>query len=441
MARVRANSVSAVLRSLAKAVLTLPLSPPVFAAGVFALRRLHVLPKETAKAAGPVKRIFVSHPYSSIGDLVLLIPLLERIREEWPDAIVDVAVGEPVADLLSGVPGLNRIIRHPPDPAGIPYLRDYPRAFRLLRSYRRHMAHADYDLAIAPRWGAIDTWPAFYLAYLTAASRRVGYSALAGNRGGDTRLDALLTDVAVGGANEHETARNLKLLSRAGLSKDRTQDNFAVNETIPSVVALSVRLRASGRPQGSESAVPAEPYAVISPGATAAFRIWPATLMAAAIRTLRQQTGLQLLIVGSRSDSRLCDQLVKLSPDGCTAVAGKTDILDLLALLAGARFFLGMDSGTAHLAGALGIPTVVLSPFPAPCNLDHPNSPRRFRPCGPNVRVLQPEHPLPPCDPTCSFLEPHCIRQISSEAVSSAVLSALATGGRNAPSTALQESS
>lgn len=418
MAQAGTHTVSAVSRSVAKAVLTFPISPRVFAGGVSALRRLHLLPKETANAAGPVNRIFISHPYSSIGDLVLLIPLLERVRQEWPGASIDVAVGERVADLLCGVSGLRRIIRHPSDPAGIPHLQNYSRAIRLLRTYRRQMMQSQYDLAIAPRWGAIDTWPAIYLAYLTGATRRIGYSATIEK--GDTRLDALLTDAAFGGSNEHETARSLKLLSRVGLVEARVDDDQTVNDAIPSLVTLSRQLQA-----GEGASLHSREYAIVSPGATAAFRIWPPAQMGAAIRTLRQQTGVDFFIVGSGNDASLCEEVVRLSSDGSISLAGKTNILELVTLLAGAKFFLGMDSGTAHLAGALGIPTVVISPFPAACSVDHPNSPLRFRPCGPQVRVLQPEHALPPCDPTCSFSEPHCIRQISPEAVIWALVSIL----------------
>jgi ADP-heptose:LPS heptosyltransferase len=91
-----------------------------------------------------------------------------------------------------------------------------------------------------------------------------------------------------------------------------------------------------------------------------------------------------------------------------------------------------MDSGIAHIAGALGIPTVVLSPFPSSCAEEHPNSPTRFRPCGPRVRVLQPESPLPPCHPTCSFSGPHCIQQITPEDVLEAVRELLREGAESA---------
>jgi len=61
------------------------------------------------------------------------------------------------------------------------------------------------------------------------------------------------------------------------------------------------------------------------------------------------------------------------------AVTWSRSLGDLLGALASAALFLGNDSGTSHLAGILGIPTVVLF---------GPSDARRWRPLGPRVRVI-----------------------------------------------------
>lgn len=404
-------------RKVAKIILLGPISPRMFAAYVASLRTLGLLRRRKQLDSDHIRTIFVSHPYSSIGDLVLLIPLFERIRVEWPDALIDVAVGDKVADLLSEVGGLRNVFLCKSDTGVNPLIRSYRRVIRYLRQYRRNIMRFDYDLAIAPRWGSIDTWAAVYLAYLTGAPRRIGYSATVDN--GDWNVDILLTNAALGGSGEHESVRNVKLLSRCGLAEYRIEDEALVNQPIRSLQALAQTRAAMPiqAPDDVSVARPSAEYAVVSPGATASFRVWPSESMIKTMEDLHRRTGLIFYIVGSRSDEGLCEQLMRPTTGFSMALAGKTNVQQLLHLLYRAQLFIGMDSGTAHLAGAVGIPTIVISPFPSSCKIDHPNSPRRFRPCGPKVVVLQPEHPLPPCNPTCSFSASHCIGQISPEQV------------------------
>jgi len=56
------------------------------------------------------------------------------------------------------------------------------------------------------------------------------------------------------------------------------------------------------------------------------------------------------------------------------------DLLGLLESYRGAGVFLGNDSGPGHLAGTLGLPTLVLF---------GPTDPARWRPLGPRVRVIR----------------------------------------------------
>jgi hypothetical protein len=57
---------------------------------------------------------------------------------------------------------------------------------------------------------------------------------------------------------------------------------------------------------------------------------------------------------------------------------------ELAAMLCGARAFVGADSGPAHLAAQLGVPTLALF---------GPTDPAIWAPIGPRVRVLSPATP------------------------------------------------
>lgn len=418
-----------------KYVLTIPISPWSFKALVYCLRKISFFRVPAPCSERGIQRILVAHPYSSVGDLVLLLPLLEKVRSEWPAATVDIIVGSGASDLLSGVEGLHRIFICGSQNARFALFGIYKRFFRNLLFYRREIMSFDYDLAIAPRWGSIMTSEAVYLAYLAGASHRIGYSATVDH--GDPATDSLLTCAVTGGSLEHETTRNLRLLDRALLIQTPQEDGTAVNRTIASLRNLARLSKAL--PEGivfiNKVRTRSGAFAVISPGATRAFNRWPIQRLATVMRELYRKTGLHFYIIGSASDAPLCANLASLVPDCSTSIAGTTNLRQLTCLLAESVLFLGMDSGTAHIAGGLGIPTLVISPFPFECKEELPNSPLRFRPCGPFVGVVQPVHPTFPCYPNCVLGEPHCILQVGVEEVVMKALELIHHAGQSGKAT------
>ena len=79
--------------------------------------------------------------------------------------------------------------------------------------------------------------------------------------------------------------------------------------------------------------------------------------------------------------------------------------------------FVGLDSGPAHIAGALGVPTAVIFPHPRDGSPAHVGSPERFRPWGDpaRIRVIQPATARSPCVDGCDADHPHCILQLDVE--------------------------
>src|SRR5579863_4120687 len=165
------------LRHILKRLIYFPISPPVFRTMVRTLRWARILPPAHKPISDDGTNVFISHPYSRIGDLVLLLPFLQSIREQFPDWKVDIAVGAQVSDLLLGIGGLRHVFGYVQPRVKTRFLQRYMRIFAVLSFYRKQVRIYHYDLAIAPRWGSVETYDSIYLAYLTGAPRRCGYSA------------------------------------------------------------------------------------------------------------------------------------------------------------------------------------------------------------------------------------------------------------------------
>lgn len=125
---------------------------------------------------------------------------------------------------------------------------------------------------------------------------------------------------------------------------------------------------------------------VIHPGAGQPVRRWPAERYAELAARLR---------AGGREVQVIAD------------AAGDLDAL--LDALAGADAFIGNDSGPGHLAALLGVPTFTVF---------GPQLPELFAPMHPRAAWIEGAPcPYKPCFDACRYERPHCLLDVSVEAV------------------------
>jgi ADP-heptose:LPS heptosyltransferase len=360
---------------------------------------------------GAPRKILVAEPYNSVGDVVLSIPFIEQLHGTWPGAEIHVMVGSTTAEMLRNVPCISRVLEFSPRRT-LPRLMQYSEFFRLFRFAKEKMPR-DYDLALDPRWDSDgSTYVSRLAMYLSGAPVRGGYS---GRVDGITpSLDRFLTACADGGHHEHDSIRKMKLLYRLGMSPDDTIPGDTAGAS-PALLTLAQLRRKSvdsllterGIPEGSK-------YVVLSPSANTPKRTWPIQHYETIMRHLTAREMFRFVVIGGLRDKALCEQVAAMNPELCVSLAGSTSLLDLIAIMNRAELFIGNDSGPAHLSGLLGRNTVTISVFPlSSAGIEHANSPQRFRPCGSNVRVIQPENTIPPCTLVCNrMMEAHCIRGV-----------------------------
>jgi ADP-heptose:LPS heptosyltransferase len=365
--------------------------------------------------AGAIQSILIAQPHNSLGDLILSFPLLEEVHREWPDAAIDVLVGSRMGDLFKHIPFVRKVIVFSPSTLPSPLAR-YSDTLALAQLFQS-LGDGPYDLALDPRWDSdFHAFLARAASIFSGSPTRVSYSGTVD--GLDINLDGLMTHLAFGGRFEHESIRKVKLLQRASLT------NFDASASLPAQPNGSLRAAASEAICKAEAIlrcagiVQGHRYAVIAPSANDPKRIWPIDHMVQVTRHIADNHGLRTAIIGSANEQAICERLASLASPTAVSLAGKTSIIETCGILSKAALFVGNDSGPAHASGMLGNNTIVISTFPRSAHhIDHPNSPVRFRPCGPRVRVLQPDHPLAPCNPICTAKVQHCITQVTVKSV------------------------
>lgn len=115
------------------------------------------------------------------------------------------------------------------------------------------------------------------------------------------------------------------------------------------------RLRVKGYPD-VRYLVGDAPYIVVHPGAAAASRAWPPLHHAAAVELL-EGAGHRVVVTGGRSETGLT---ATVAGPSALDLGGRTDLLTLAGVLAGAQVLVTGNTGPAHLAAAVGTPVACL---------------------------------------------------------------------------------
>ena len=102
------------------------------------------------------------------------------------------------------------------------------------------------------------------------------------------------------------------------------------------------------------------PLIAVQLGANSPLRRWDVERFAAVAQSLNRKTGAQFVLVGSNDEVESGERFTAHYPSNTINLIGKTSLCDLVALLSCCDLMISGDTGTLHLAAAVGIPTVSL---------------------------------------------------------------------------------
>ena len=119
------------------------------------------------------------------------------------------------------------------------------------------------------------------------------------------------------------------------------------------------------------------PPIAVHPGCSEEYRRWPAASFAAVANELMRR-GYPVLLLEGPSEVEVFKEVrknISAPKTGMLSVLQNAPLLELAKTVQHCRGFLGNDSGISHLAGMLGIPTLVLFGPTLP-NIKHPVGPK-----------------------------------------------------------------
>ncbi|GBQ13278.1 glycosyltransferase family 9 protein [Swaminathania salitolerans] len=251
--------------------------------------------------------------HGALGDFVQAFAPFHSIRQHWPEARITLLTTAPFCEMARRSPWFDRI-----ESDSRPRWWDLPGLFSLRARLR------GYDLVID----------------LQTSRRSTRYYRLASTTAwsGLARRSAFRHDNPWRNAM-HSVARQRDQLARLG---------------VPEAGAPDLRWLSAGAPVGDR------PYAVLVPGAAPhrPAKRWPAGQYGA-LAAILHEYGLDVLIVGSAAERSLAETIRSICPQA-QDLTGRTDLMELGSVFAGARLAIGNDTGPMHLAASLGCRAIVL---------------------------------------------------------------------------------
>jgi len=368
-----------------------------------------------------VQKILVVDPYA-IGDFVLSSPLLRELRVIFPSAKISVLLRHSANKQLAACcPYIDDVILRDPSPLK----QGWPRwawclycakvALLELRRYR-------FDLAIYPYRG--DDMYSAALLYFSGARYRFGWAQPEDlkTRRRDS-ADVLYTNLIHSSQLLHEVESKLEFIKALGGTPTSDALEIWTNDVDERFATNFLSL---GKHQ--------RPLIALGIGSARAKKQWTIEQYTELAKWLVGTLEANILLVGGAQDRGASNKIVQQLPGRVINMVGSTSIRQCAALIRRCALFVGNDSAPKHMAAAYFIPVVEISCEPqfdrAGAQLNSKIN-TRFRPWKTRHALVQPTHAAAGCDTSCESEQPHCIAQVSLDAVKDAVIRMLAgeTGG------------
>jgi len=273
-----------------------------------------------------------------LGDLLCGVPALRALRARLPRARIALVTYPEMAPVVGRWPQyVDELLAFPGHP-GIPERPCGPDWERDWAAFRAQAAVRSFDLALQC-YGAN---PAANEVTAALGARRTGGFFVPGT----WAPEDLETSVPYPG-HLHEVDRHLHLMAHLGAPDQGGDLELPIRSEEE---AAHARLLAD---EGLEPGT----YALVHPGATSPSRRWPLERLAAVADGLAAR-GLAVAVTGVASERPLADALRALARAPAHDLCGRTSLGGAAALVRDAALLVANDTGIAHVAAAVGTPSV-----------------------------------------------------------------------------------
>jgi heptosyltransferase-1 len=276
---------------------------------------------------------------SAIGDVVHALPVSAALGKAFPHLEVTWIVEQNSAPMVQGNPYLTEVIVLPED---LKTNRLSSRSWRRFMEVRKMLRERQFELAIDLQGlskSAIVTWA-------TGARYRYGQDWL--------RELAPLFEKRIPRRPEsiHIVDQLLDVARHFGACPDSVE--------FPLHIPAEEETQAVELMTGA-GILPDRPYLVINPShGGGGHKGWSTEGYAKLVDAVNVDPGIPVLLVGSKSDNELANSIMSRAANPPVSLVGKTSLKQLAAILKRSSLHLCGDTGSAHIAAALGTRVITI---------------------------------------------------------------------------------
>jgi ADP-heptose:LPS heptosyltransferase len=339
--------------------------------------------REPADGGDPARILLVK--LHGIGNIVLLLPVIRRIRARYPDARIDFLSFRTNAGILRGVGEIAE--RHFLD-RGNPWrlAASIARVFPRLRR-RRYDLVVDFDQFA--HFSSIAT-------LVTGAPSRIGFRNPTLRRHLAYTIPVVYLDMA------HVAVTFGRLAAAAGIPEAPGIDGrLALTDADREEAAAFL---------DGEGIGAGERFAVLHPGSSENLKLrrWPADRFAALGDRMSEELGLRVVVSGGEDEIPLAGAVAAGMRRPAAVAAGRLSVYGFAALCARADIVVSNDTAAVHIASAAGAPVA---------GLYGPNTPFLYGPRGEGDLAFYHDLPCSPCLCNVTSKMSDCRRALCMEAI------------------------
>ena len=320
---------------------------------------------------------------SALGDVILSMPSIRAIRSKFSNSNIRVLVGLEARQVFKGCPYINELI--------VCDFKGRDRSIKRLWRIGSQLRSSNFDMVIDLQ----NNTRSHILAFLSLAPHRFGY-----NNGKLSFLLNRKVEMVVGPIDP--VSHQFRTLGLVGIRPDDKKLELWPQEEEEEWAEQFVK----------DNWIDLKSQKVVGINALASKRwvskSWPINNVALLCDELARRFNTRVVITGTKRDAESIRALRSMTKSKPIIAAGKTDILQLAALIKRCSVFVTTDSATMHVASCMKIPFVALF---------GPTEPGRHMPASSEHSVIRHDLNCSPCyKPTCARGY-KCMRKITVEEV------------------------
>jgi heptosyltransferase II len=267
-----------------------------------------------------------------IGDAILTLPLVQELKNNFPNSTIDVVVVPRTAEIFFNHPAVSRVFSFDK--------RGSDKGIMGFWRFQKTLSPTNYDLIVVPHRSLRSA----LLCWLLKPAMSIGFDRSAGRW--------FLNTVVHYDPGVHEIDRNLSLLSPLKLTiiPDELPQLYPSSEDVRVVDSL-----VAGLGQHVKTRMIA-----VAPGTIWSTKRWPIDRFVTLCNLLASECS-ALLLIGGKEDAALCEEIM-----GATKTkkifnaAGRLSLPQSAELIRRCKVLVSNDSAPMHLAVAVGTPVVAI---------------------------------------------------------------------------------